>query len=277
MKISVITPCYNYARFLQKALESVHEQVCNQPSNLQVEHIVIDGGSADGTVDLLQAFQAKVGGAIGKDNAPTYSLQWISEPDKGQSDAINKGLRMATGDVVCWLNADEHYYASVLGKIADAFEKNPEVDVIYGEPVFTDKNGQIVKKKVEHRFDRRILLYYGCYITSCCTFWRRQILEDGHYLDESYKATMDFEYYVRLMDLGYTFLFLPETIASFMWHEENISTVFFDVRRTERLQVQRRYGVQLPFFSQTPVWVLDGLAKVFKVKRFIMTIPRRLK
>ncbi|QHI70192.1 glycosyltransferase family 2 protein [Tichowtungia aerotolerans] len=273
MKFSVVTPCYNYRQYLGAALESVLDQVAECPAGLQVEHIVIDGGSTDGTVDILGSFESQV---LEKELDGVYAFRWVSEPDRGQSDAINKGLRIATGDVVCWLNADERYVPGALAKVARVFHETPSADVIYGEPVFTDKADKVIKEKKDHRFDRNILLYYGCYITSCCTFWRRRILDEGHYLDESYRATMDYEYYVRLMHLGYNFLFLPVTIASFIWHDQNVSTVFADVRRAERLQVQRQYGVSMPFFKQTPTCVLDGLAKVFKLKRGFMTLPRRI-
>ena len=95
MKISIITPSYNYGRYLGEAIESIARQ--NYPD---VEHIVVDGQSTDDTLEVLQRY------------AHLPHLKWVSEPDEGQTDAINIGFRMATGDVVAWLNADEYYYRS---------------------------------------------------------------------------------------------------------------------------------------------------------------------
>ena len=125
MRFSIVTPNYNYGRFLKKALESVYPQVA-EPANLptcepanhpadapaerrpdiEIEHIVIDGGSTDDSVQILERWDSFVRGtAAAKESR--YSFQFVSEPDQGQTDAINKGLRRATGDVVVWLNADE--------------------------------------------------------------------------------------------------------------------------------------------------------------------------
>lgn len=280
MKLSVITPCYNYGRFLPDAVRSVHEQIClpaksaanfTQPFNFKVEHIVIDACSTDGTPQWLASYAEKVNG---KNPEGEYTFFFISEKDAGQTDAINKGLRMATGDVVCWLNADEYYLPGVLKKVAEAFIANPDVDLIYGEPLYVDQNKKPIRIKRDHRFDPTILLYCGCYITSCCTFWRRRVLDAGHYLNESYRVTMDFEYFVRLMKLGYRFLFVPEVIAAFTWHNENVSEVLSGLRRQERLRVQQKYGYH---FTQNPRWQIlffDIANRILRFKRLYLRMLR---
>lgn len=113
MKFSIVTPNYNYGRFLRKALESVLAQA-DAPGAPEIEHIVIDGGSTDDSVQILERWDSFVRGtAAAKESR--YSFQFVSEPDEGQTDAINKGLRRATGDIVAWLNADEYYLP---GKLA---------------------------------------------------------------------------------------------------------------------------------------------------------------
>ncbi|MBR4616665.1 MAG: glycosyltransferase, partial [Kiritimatiellae bacterium] len=243
MKFSIVTPNYNYGRFLKKALESVLAQA-DAPGAPAVEHIVVDGGSTDDSVSILKdwaAFAAAQPAA--KDGR--YSFSYVSEPDNGQTDAINKGLRRATGDVVAWLNADEWYEPGALSKMASAFEKRPKADLIHGEVRFVRPDGSAIRVKRDHRFSGFVLLWCGCYISSAATFWRRRVLDDGDYLDASYKVCMDFEYWVRLWRHGYRFSFLPETLASFTWHENNVSEVFAARRREERNKVQALYAPRL--------------------------------
>lgn len=112
MKFSIVTPNYNYGRFLRKALESVLAQA-DASGAPEIEHIVIDGGSTDDSVQILERWDSFVRGtAAAKESR--YSFQFVSEPDNGQTDAINKGLRRATGDIVAWLNADEYYLPGTL-------------------------------------------------------------------------------------------------------------------------------------------------------------------
>lgn len=239
MKISIVTPNYNYGKYLRKAIASVKSQVEGGKVSFEVEHIVIDGGSSDGTPDMLREHEAASSGIVG------YEFRWISEPDKGQTDAINKGLRMATGDVVCWLNADEYYLPRALGKVALAFDQYPKADFIYGEPLFVDAQDKPIRIKRDHPFSKFVLLYHDCHIASCCSFWRRKILEAGHYLDDSYKVTMDYEYWCRLVRLGFTFQFIPNVIGAFTWHEKNVSVVYDERRKEELLKVKLLYTRRL--------------------------------
>ena len=243
MKFSIVTPNYNYGRFLTKALESVLAQA-DAPGAPEIEHIVIDGGSTDDSVDILKGWDAFARGAAAA-KASKYTFSYVSEPDHGQTDAINKGLRRATGDIVAWLNADEWYDPGALSKMAAAFERRPKADLIHGEVRFVRPDGSTIRVKRDHRFSGFVLLWYGCYISSAATFWRRRVLDAGDYLDASYKVCMDFEYWVRLWRHGYRFSFLPATLASFTWHDGNVSEVLSSRRREERNKVQDLYAPRI--------------------------------
>lgn len=234
MKVSVVTPTFNYGRFLPKCLESVRLQVQGN-DGLEIEHWVIDGGSTDGSVQFLQSWSAS------HPKSSEYSFHWISEPDHGQTDAINKGLRKSTGDLVCWLNADEYYLPGKLRIVARCFERNPRTDLLYGEALFVRPDGTPLRVRRNHWFSRFVLLYRCCYIPSCGTFWRRSLLESEGYLDERYKVVMDGEYWDRLAAHGRKFFFLPASIAAFIWHDENISTIFAEKRDSETIQNRLRY------------------------------------
>ena len=244
MKFTIVTPNYDYGRFLKKALESVFSQTEAEGAP-DIEHIVIDGGSTDDSVPILKEWAAFAAAAPAA-KAGRYSFFYVSEPDKGQTDAINKGLRRATGDVVAWLNADELYLPGKLARVAYVFARHPKVDFLYGEPLYVDANGKPIRIKRDHPFSRFVLLHYGCYIASCCSFWRRRILDDGHYLDPSYKVVMDGEYWARLCRAGYRFRFLPATIAAFTWHDGNVSLEFDARRREESRVIRTRKGVISP-------------------------------
>jgi glycosyltransferase involved in cell wall biosynthesis len=245
--LSVITPSRNSAEFLEDALLSVVRQ-----QGPRVEHIVMDCASTDNTVEILNHFP---------------QVQWISEPDQGQSDAINKGFLRASGDLMGWLNADDYYLPGGLEAIAHAAAMHPEADVIYGDCVFVDSAGKIVRSKVEHDFDPAILMYFGCYIPSTSTFIRRRLIDSGLLLNCDYRVCMDFEYFARLAHAGCKFHYVPRFIAAFRWHGCNVSLKQVDRRAQERRQVQRSFGGR-----QCSPSTLKFLANVHRAKRVVRKI-----
>ncbi len=241
---SVITPSLNSEEFIEDAILSVSHQ-----PGVAAEHIVMDGASTDNTLAVVKRYS---------------EVQCISEHDRGQSEAINKGFLRATGDLVGWLNADDYYLPGGLEAIACAAQLHPEADVIYGDCVFVDSAGKIVRSKVEHDFDHSVLMYFGCYIPSTATFFRRRIIDAGVLLDCDYRVCMDFEYFARLAHAGYRFCYVPQFIAAFRWHGSNVSLKQLARRAEERRLVQRRFsGKQL---SQP---TLDLLANLHRVKRIV--------
>jgi glycosyltransferase involved in cell wall biosynthesis len=246
--ISVITPTFNGAAYLEDAILGVERQ-----SGIVPEHIVIDAASTDGTLEILQQHPR---------------LRWISEPDRGQSDAINKGFLMATGELVGWLNADDYYLPGSLEAIARAAEEHPEADVIYGDCIFVNPEGRVVRSKVEHAFDPQVLLYFGCYIPSTSTFFRRRLIDRGLLLDCDYRVAMDFEFFARLARLGCSFHYLPQFIAAFRWHQDNVS-----LRNVERRAHERRL-VQWATLGERPPWHMEArryLARARRLTRKVLT------
>jgi len=244
---SVVTPSFNGGEFIEDAIRSVLQQ-----RDVGVEHIVVDGASSDNTVAILQRYP---------------QVRWTSEPDNGQSDAINKGFLRAAGDLVGWLNADDYYLPGGLEAIARAAQEHPEVDVIYGDCVFVDGDGKVVRSKVEHDFDPAILMYFGCYIPSTSTFFRRRVIESGLLLDCEYRVCMDFDYFVRLAHAGCRFHYVPRFIAAFRWHGNNISLSHAARRAEERRQVQLKFGVRQHSESTFKV-----LADVHRAKRMMRKV-----
>ena len=266
MKFSIVTPNYNYGRFLRKAIQSVFDQTSSP--DVSIEHIVIDGGSTDDSVSILKDW-AVFAAAQPTAKDGRYSFSYVSEPDKGQTDAINKGLRRATGDIVAWLNADEWYLPGKLALVAAAFAQHPKTDFLYGEPLFVDADGKPIRIRRAHRFSQFVLYGCCCYIASCASFWRRRILDDGFYLDPSYKVIMDGEYYCRLAKAGYRFRFFPVTVAAFTWHDANVSNVLVKQRRAEWVGLRKVY---IPL----PDWVVRKPWKAYKRIRAVGRFWRRV-
>jgi GT2 family glycosyltransferase len=216
MRFSIVTTCRNAAHFLPDCLAS----------GVEVEHIITDAASTDGTLDLLKRHSR---------------VQWTSEPDNGMSDGINKGFRRAKGEWVMWLNADDYLLPGALEKVAEFAAAHPEADVIYGDYQFVGPDRALLREKREHRFDGGVLLFFGCYIPSTACFVRRELITAGHLLDESLHVCMDFEFYLRLWRAGARFGYMPEQLAAFRWHGGNASTVLTPRRREERVAVQRAH------------------------------------
>lgn len=213
---------------------------------------MIDAASTDDTLEILQRYPR---------------VQWLSEPDRGQSDAINKGFLSATGDLLGWLNADDYYLPGGLEAIARAAEEHPEADVIYGDCIFVDGCGRVVRSKVEHAFDRQVLQYFGCYIPSTSTFFRRRLIERGLLLDCEYRVAMDFEYFARLSRQGCSFRYLPQFIAAFRWHGDNVSLQNTYRRARERSMVQRA----LAGHTQ-PGWELEARRQLARGRRLLRKV-----
>ena len=150
--------------------------------------------------------------------------------------------------------------------VAHAYEANPRVDVFYGDGISVDIQGRVLGMKPAHDFDYRILLYYGCFIGTVGTFFRRSIFEPDLFINIDYKVVMDFEYFVRLALAAKAFRYIPSLIGAFRWTGTNAS-LQTQRRRQERLRVQRTFSwLKLPDFGY------DGLSYVFRAKRILLKL-----
>lgn len=209
-KITIVTPSYNQAAFIEEALWSVK----NQRYPL-VEHCVVDGGSTDETVKILNRYSSQSG---------WEHLRWISEPDRGQSDALNKGFRMATGDIVGWLNSDDRYRRGCFHAVLDEFANSPGTDLLYGDYTYIDERGRVWKIRREIEFSRFILSYHRVlYIPTTSTFFRRRIFDEDNWIDLRFHYAMDYEFFLRLAEKGYRFQHVPKLLADFRWHRDSKS------------------------------------------------------
>jgi glycosyltransferase involved in cell wall biosynthesis len=221
--ISVVTPSFNQGSFIGEAMESVRRQ-----TSQICEHLVIDGMSTDGTVDLLR----------GQPQNTDRRFFWISERDSGQSEALNKGFRRANGEIIGWLNSDDRYRVNCFDHVVQAFKDNPNVDIIYGDYVVVDEVGKMLKIRREIEFNAFVLLYHRIlYIPTTATFFRRRIFEDGNWLDERLQYAMDLEFFIRLSRRGYRFKHIPQLLADFRMQPNSKTCRAPDRQRMEHREV----------------------------------------
>lgn len=176
--VSVVTPTYNMARFLPETIESVLSQ--DYP---RIEYIVMDGGSTDGTLDILKRFEGR--------------LTWFSARDKGQSDAVNKGFLRTTGEIFTFLNADDVYFPGAVRAAVDTFRDHPDAGVVYGDAVYTREDGSVIKQYPVLPYDHD-WLGHQCYICQPASFIRSEVFREVGMLDPSLHLTLDYELWLRI-------------------------------------------------------------------------------
>lgn len=275
VKFSIITPSFNQAAFIRDCLESVRGQ-----TDADWEHLVMDGGSTDGTLEILREYPY---------------LQWVSEPDWGMSDAINKGFRRATGDWVMWLNTDDYLLPGALAKVAAFAERHPEADVIYGQWQFVDAQKRLLRTRQSLPYCRLMNIHaYTTIASTACFFRKATTVDAGFLLQEQLRYAMDVEYYARLGTAGKRFRYLPMPLAAFRVHGNNLSLRHLGGRTfaeiltlqkqfAEGAAIRRTYGITLtrhPFLqgaADAVLFALFGAAKtvVRPVYHWLWGRPRR--
>lgn len=197
-KISMITPSYQQAQFIEQTLQSVIQQ--GYPN---LEYMVVDGGSKDGSVDIIRKYEE-------------HLAWWVSERDSGQSEACNKGWKRATGDIIGWLNSDDLILPGTLDRVAKAFQETPEVGFIFGDVLSIDADGNVfnVMKFAPWGLDELMAFNIIC---QPGVFMRRDVLEKAGYLDAGMHFLQDHHLWLKLAQLA-PMRYIPETMAAARYH-----------------------------------------------------------
>ncbi|MGE0102275.1 MAG: glycosyltransferase family 2 protein [Blastocatellales bacterium] len=249
-KISIITPSYNQGQYLEDTIISIIDQ--NYP---QLEYIIIDGGSTDDSVSIIKKYEEHI----------TY---WVSEPDEGQSYALNKGFSLSSGEIIGWLNSDDLYCKNVLLHIGELFRDNPDWQVINGGLLVIDSMGRIIDAGWPLRNDPRYTYLIGLDIHQQALFWRKSVFEDVGYLNQKYDFSMDYDFILRMISLYRTHR-TQKFIGMYRVHESAKSALILDRCLAEnsliRSLLHEKYKDRFPFHSISLSKLYLRIIRIIKV------------
>ena len=202
IKISIVTPSYNQGAFLERTIKSVIDQ-----KHPNIEYIIIDGGSTDNSVDIIKKYKDEVD-------------YWVSENDSGQYDAIKKGFKKATGDVLCWINSDDILLPGSLNHISNIFENCPNIDVVYGNIYYIDKFDNIVKDMRNTPLVKSGYLYKaGFGFSQPEVFWRNSLYNKVGGIDSSGQFAMDYDLFFKFIKAGAKFKHTRVHLSALRFYE----------------------------------------------------------
>jgi glycosyltransferase involved in cell wall biosynthesis len=241
-RITVITPSYNQAEFLERTIVSILNQ--GYPN---LEFIIIDGGSTDGSVEIIKRYS----------NQLTY---WVSESDRGQSYAINKGLQRATGEWVCWQNSDDIFYPLAFMRMSQSVLQNPTLDLVIGDVNLIDKEDGLIRPQCFVKPTYGALLAEGMVLTNQAAFWRRSLHAEIGFLDESLHYSFDYEWFLRLLNYTSRSHHISQKLGAIRYHDQTKTSLY------------------QTFFLSEYAKIIEGrfqpnyIRYLYKLRRFVLTL-----
>jgi glycosyltransferase involved in cell wall biosynthesis len=221
--VSIVTPSFNQAYFLEETILSVLGQ-----SYPNLEYIIVDGGSTDGSLEIIQRYAARL-------------AWWVSEKDRGQTDAINKGFARARGQILAWLNSDDTYRPGAVAEAVAYLQTHPEAGMVYGDADLMDERGNVIGRFPARQTDYRRLRNGYVHIPQQSAFFRADLWKQVGPLDPSFYFAMDYDLWVRLAKLA-PLHYHPRLWASFRLHSQGKSVASDDRCWPEMLRVHYREG-----------------------------------
>jgi glycosyltransferase involved in cell wall biosynthesis len=254
MRVSIITPSFNQGEFIEQTIQSVLNQ-----NHDDVEHIVIDGGSTDNTVSILKKYP---------------HLIWVSEKDSGQSNAINKGFKRATGEILAWLNSDDFYEENIFKSIVEYFGAHPDCMLLYGDITFVDRRGHLLTSFSGSTIDYTKLVECPDIVRQPSSFWRRQVVEECNGVDENLHLVMDFDFFLRI-GKRHRFHYFPCNLSFYRYYEQNKSLSMARRQVAEFYKVFTKNNIKLTaricrflvgkyLYSFVPIHALKSVVRTLK-------------
>ena len=243
-RISIVTPSCNQAKYVGETIESV----LSQEGDFEIEYSVMDGGSTDGSVDIIRRYADLVASGGWPVRCRGITMSWLSERDAGQTAAINAGLRHSTGDIFSYINSDDLYFRGAFQRVVEAFAGDPAADFVYGDGDVIDGAGARQWEWLSRPYNHAVMTSYHWlwndftnYILQQATFWRRRVRERIGDFDPTFHFAMDAEYWIRAGAAGLRLRHLPEKLGKFRMIEGTKSlsspTVFWE----DYLEIFRRH------------------------------------
>ena len=264
--ISIVTPSYNQAQFLEATIQSVQNQ--DYPN---LEYIIIDGGSRDGSVEIIEKYANNI----------TF---WVSEPDNGQVDALHKGFALSTGEILGWLNSDDVFlHSQVLSEVADIFCRYPDLHMLTGSGMILDGQGKWLRQiPYVPQYVQATTLRYRNFVLQPATFFHRSIFEDTP-LDANLHYAFDWDFWIRVSQ-KYNVLSVPNVWAGARWWGENKTAKGDPARTLEQAKVFARYSGKFTwqyysllgfylgyrFAEMFPMWICAFLKKILRLSSLVL-------
>jgi glycosyltransferase involved in cell wall biosynthesis len=238
--VSIITPSYNQAHFIEETIRSVLAQ-----DYAGIEYIIVDGGSTDGSVDIIKKYADQL-------------AWWISEKDQGHADALNKGFAHASGEIWAWLNSDDTYYPGAVSEAVVFLQAHPDVGMVYGDANLTDDTGRVIGKFAARQTDYSRLLRGSVHIPQATTFFRAELWRQIGPLDLCLFYAFDYNLWVQLAKIS-KLHYLPRLWATFRLHSAGKSVRFDDRCYPDMLRVyQRECGQRFSW-----LWLRAKVRRIF--------------
>jgi glycosyltransferase involved in cell wall biosynthesis len=235
--VSVITPSFNQGKYIEETILSVLKQ-----DYKTIEYIIIDGGSSDNSVDIIKKYKSKL-------------AYWLSEPDKGQADAINKGFLKSTGEFICWINSDDLIYPDFISSRLKQFQCHPDIDMIYGDvDQGPGPNNSWLRKGKQTSF-LSMLRTLNVPIPQQSSIWKRNVLEEAGLLDSKWHVLLDMDYFIRIAK-NHRILYIPGTLAFFRIH-----------RNSKSINEAIKWAEELPEYYKS---LVEGWDDYKKRKHFVL-------
>jgi glycosyltransferase involved in cell wall biosynthesis len=216
-RVSIVTPSYNQGQFIEETIRSVLLQ--GYPD---LEYIIMDGGSTDGSLEIIRRYEP-------------WLAFWVSEPDQGQTQAINKGWKLATGTILAYINTDDCYLDGAIAAAAQEFCAQPNIGMVYGTAIIVDEAGKELRSWEARPFDLKIMLTVGNIVPQPAAFFSKSALHSAGYLNEEWQMIMDYEFCIRI-GAQFPSVCVPRTLARFRNHPQSKSRLWFEETTRELIR-----------------------------------------
>jgi glycosyltransferase involved in cell wall biosynthesis len=247
VRVSFVVPTLNQARFIGKCLDSCLGQAVDDR-----EILVVDGLSSDGTQEILRGYGDRI--------------RWVSEKDRGQSDALNKGVRMTSGEIIAWINSDDYYPdGNVLPRVLERFAADATLDVVYGDGVLVDVEHRPIRRlPAQPALDtRRLLLYRGLSVSQPSLFFRRALFVELGGVDEALHLTMDLDLWLRMFARARKVEYLPALLSCTTSHDaaKTVHAMWRQIDEIRRVKLSHARALGLSPVEQLRLWA--GIASLY--------------